>query len=234
MVMNVVVVAAIGRTRRARRCRSSPGYGAQPATDRRTDAGTMPAARDRADDSPGAGADQTSSQSALTRIIWVCMGRCRQQQSGADQARDGRTLSHWLPLARFLLEGEQNGASYSSTAQCSGRGAPPPSRCRHQRGWRAKSAGLLTGVKAANSPRSVGRFERGCGYRYRYELTPKSCPTRAGRLKQQSAGQSEQLQAKERHDIADDDQARLGDRADAEAGARSRSRPHSPPPATQK
>jgi hypothetical protein len=98
MVMNVVIVAAICRSRRARRCRSSPGYGAQPAADSRTDAGATPAARDRADDSPGAGADQTPSESALTRIIGVCMGRCRRQQSGADQVRDSRSLSHWLPL----------------------------------------------------------------------------------------------------------------------------------------
>src|ERR1700726_1979172 len=40
----------------------------------------------------------------------------------------------------------------------------------------------------------------------RYRVTPKSGPT----------------------DVADDDQARLGDRADADAGARSRSRLHSP------
>ena len=46
----------------------------------------------------------------------------------------------------------------------------------------------------------------------RYRVTPKSSPT----------------------DVADDDQARRGDSADTDAGARSRLRPHSPPPVTQK
>ena len=48
------------------------------------------------------------------------------------------------------------------------------------------------------------------------------------------AGHVEQFQAKKLHDVADDDQARLGDAAGADLDARSRSRLHSPPPATQK
>jgi hypothetical protein len=78
-VMNVVIVAAVCRTRRACRRRGSPGYGAQPAADSRTDAGAMPAAGDCADDSPGARAEETSSERALARIIRIGMGRRRQQ-----------------------------------------------------------------------------------------------------------------------------------------------------------
>jgi hypothetical protein len=76
--MNVAVVAVICRTRARRRC-GSPGHGAQPAANCRTDAGATSAAGYCADDSPGAGAEQTSSECALTRIIRVCMSRRRQQ-----------------------------------------------------------------------------------------------------------------------------------------------------------
>ena len=71
------------------------------------------------------------------------------------------------------------------------------------------------------------------------------------------AGHAEQLETEDRNDVADDygqkrlscyalgracpcrrdlraGQARLGDKADVDAGARNRSRPHSPPPASQK
>jgi hypothetical protein len=77
--MDVMIVAAICRAWRTRRCRGSPGYGAQPAADSRTDAGAMPAAGDCADDSPGARAEETSSERALARIIRIGMGRRRQQ-----------------------------------------------------------------------------------------------------------------------------------------------------------
>jgi hypothetical protein len=64
---------------RARRSCGSAGHGAQPAANCRADACATPAAGDCADDSPGAGAEQTSSECALTRIIRVCMSRRRQQ-----------------------------------------------------------------------------------------------------------------------------------------------------------
>ena len=48
------------------------------------------------------------------------------------------------------------------------------------------------------------------------------------------AGHDEEPQAEPGHDVADGPQARLGDRVDEDAGARRRSRLHSPPPATQK
>jgi hypothetical protein len=65
---------------------------------------------------------------------------------------------------------------------------------------------------SAAGPGPISRLKarRSARPHHRYKVTPKSCPT----------------------DVADDDQARLGDRADA--GVRRRSRLHSPPPATQK
>jgi hypothetical protein len=51
----------------ARRCGSGARYGA-PA-DRRTDASTTPAARDRANYSPSAGADQTAAQRPIGGVV---------------------------------------------------------------------------------------------------------------------------------------------------------------------
>ena len=74
-----------------------------------------------------------------------------------------------------------------------------------------------------------------CDGAARDKLTPKSCPTRAGRLKTATLrAMSSNSRPKKRHYVADDDQTRLGDRADADAGEGSRSRLYSPPPATQR
>ena len=61
---DVTVVAVIWTWR----CGSGARYGAQTPADRRADAGTMPAARDRADYSPGAGAYQTTAGPAQRAI----------------------------------------------------------------------------------------------------------------------------------------------------------------------
>jgi hypothetical protein len=50
------VIAVVWR----RWCRGSPRYGAHASADCRTDASTTPAAGDRTNDSPGAGADQAA------------------------------------------------------------------------------------------------------------------------------------------------------------------------------
>jgi hypothetical protein len=80
----------------ARRCGGSARDGADAPADRRTDAGTTPAARDCADDSSGSGPDQTAAYRAINGIVRVRRGRGRQQQSSADYAGDSRLLSHLL------------------------------------------------------------------------------------------------------------------------------------------
>jgi hypothetical protein len=78
----------------ARRCGSGACYGAHAPADRRTDASTTPAARDRADYSPTAGADQTAAQRPIGGIVRVREGCRRQHQSSADHACYGRLLCH--------------------------------------------------------------------------------------------------------------------------------------------
>lgn len=68
----------------ARRCGGSARYGADTPANRRTDAGTAPAAGDCADDSSGSGTEQTTADRAIGGIVWVCGGGARQQQSSAD------------------------------------------------------------------------------------------------------------------------------------------------------
>src|SRR5205085_6225517 len=92
-VVSVAIVAVICRTRACRRG-GSAGYGAQSAADRRADAGATPAAGDRTDDSPGAGAEQTPAERPLTGIVGIRKSRCSHQQSRADRARKSHPLSH--------------------------------------------------------------------------------------------------------------------------------------------
>jgi hypothetical protein len=87
---DVTVVAVIW----AWRCGSGARYGAHAPADRRTDASTTPAARDRADYSPTAGADQTAAQRPIGGIVRVREGCRRQHQSSADHAGYGRLLCH--------------------------------------------------------------------------------------------------------------------------------------------
>ena len=70
-----MVVAVV----RARWCGGGAGYGAQASTDRRTDAGTVPAASNCSDYSPSAGAEQAATDRALAGIVRVSEGRRRQQ-----------------------------------------------------------------------------------------------------------------------------------------------------------
>src|SRR6266404_651543 len=88
------VVIAVVRTRWGR---SSPGNGAQASADCRTDPSTTPAAGDRTNNSPGAGADQAAAERAFAGIVRVCGSRRRQQQSRADHARYSRLPFHSLP-----------------------------------------------------------------------------------------------------------------------------------------
>ena len=60
------------------RCGSGTRYGAHAPADRRTDASATPAARDRADDSPSAGADQTAANRPIGWIVRVREGGGRQ------------------------------------------------------------------------------------------------------------------------------------------------------------
>jgi hypothetical protein len=119
--MNVVIVAAICRAR-ARRRRGSPGYGAQPTTDSRTDAGTTPATGDRTNDGLGAGAGQTSSDSPLTQII-DSAGRAtaaRQQdrrQGGATLAALAVKLLGELPRRSGFVLPAATGKSHSTGLQ---------------------------------------------------------------------------------------------------------------------
>jgi hypothetical protein len=77
-----------------RRCGSGPRDGAHAPADRRADASTMPAAGDRADYSPSAGAYQTAAHRPIGGIVRVREGRRRQHQSSADYACYGRLLCH--------------------------------------------------------------------------------------------------------------------------------------------
>ena len=94
---HVSVVAVIWTSR----CASSARYGAQAPADRRTDASTMPAARDRADYSASAGADQTAAQCSIRGIVRVRDGCGRQHQSRADHAGYGRLLCHLLSTEKL-------------------------------------------------------------------------------------------------------------------------------------
>ena len=87
----MVIVAVMG----TRRCGSSTRYGANAPADGRTDTSTTAASRDSTDHSPGAGADQPSSQRSLGRIVGVRERGSRQHQRGADYAGDSRLLSHF-------------------------------------------------------------------------------------------------------------------------------------------
>jgi len=55
------------------------GYRSYAPANRRTDTGTMSAARDCADRSPGAGADQAAADCAVGRIVWVSESGGREQ-----------------------------------------------------------------------------------------------------------------------------------------------------------
>ena len=87
-----VIAAVWGRW-----CRGSPGYGTQASADSSTDASTMPAAGDRTNNSPGAGADQAAAERTFAGIVRVCGSHRRQQQSSADHARYSRLPFHSLP-----------------------------------------------------------------------------------------------------------------------------------------
>jgi hypothetical protein len=90
---DATVVAAV----RGRWCGGGAGYGAQASADRRTDAGTVPAASNCSDYSPGAGAEQAAANRALAGIVRVSEGGRRQHQSSTHHARYSRLLSHSLP-----------------------------------------------------------------------------------------------------------------------------------------
>jgi hypothetical protein len=75
---------------------AAPRDRAHASADRRTDTGATPASCDRANYSPGAGADQAAAQRSLGGIVWVRECGGRQHQTGADQAGDSQLLSHLL------------------------------------------------------------------------------------------------------------------------------------------
>ena len=81
-------VMAIVRVMGTRRCGSGTRYGTHAPADSRTDTSTTTASCDRTDYSSGAGADQSSSQRSVGRIVGVRERRGRQHQPGADYAGD--------------------------------------------------------------------------------------------------------------------------------------------------
>ena len=83
------------------RCGSGARYGAHASADRRTDASTTSAARDRADYRPSAGADQTAAHRAIGGIVRVRDGCGRQHKSSADHAGYGRLLCHSLSTEKL-------------------------------------------------------------------------------------------------------------------------------------
>ena len=83
------------------RCGSGARYGAHASADRRTDASTTSAARDRADYRPSAGADQTAAHRAIGGIVRVRDGCGRQHKSSADHAGCGRLLCHSLSTEKL-------------------------------------------------------------------------------------------------------------------------------------
>jgi hypothetical protein len=89
----------------ARRCGGSARYGTYAPADRRTDAGTTPAARDCADDGSGSGPEQTAAYRAIGGIVGVRGGRGRQQQLAIV---DGFLILSFAQLA--MLESEQKSA----------------------------------------------------------------------------------------------------------------------------
>jgi hypothetical protein len=70
-------VAVIAGVRARWRC-GSTCYRTQTSSDRRTDAGSMSAAGNRADYSPGAGSKQSAADRSLGGIVRVRVGRRRQ------------------------------------------------------------------------------------------------------------------------------------------------------------
>jgi hypothetical protein len=94
---DVMVVAVIW----AWRCGSGARYGAHASADRRTDASTTSAARDRADYRPSAGTDQTAAHRAIGGIVRVRDGCGRQHKSSADHAGYGRLLCHSLSTEKL-------------------------------------------------------------------------------------------------------------------------------------
>jgi hypothetical protein len=94
---DVTAIAVIG----AWGCGSGARYGAHAPADRRTDASTTPAACDRADYSPSAGADQTAAHRPIGGIVRVREGCGRQHQSSADHAGYGRLLCHSLSTEKL-------------------------------------------------------------------------------------------------------------------------------------
>ena len=78
----------------AGRCCGGARYSAHAPADRRTDASTTPAARDRANYSPSARADQTAAQRPIGGVVRIREGCRRQHQSGADHACYCRLLCH--------------------------------------------------------------------------------------------------------------------------------------------
>jgi hypothetical protein len=93
MTHDVMVIVAVMWSRRRG---SGARYGANAPADRRTDTGTMPAARDRSDHGSGAGADQAAANRPLGGIVRVREGGRRQQQPGAEYAGNSRFPSHSL------------------------------------------------------------------------------------------------------------------------------------------
>jgi hypothetical protein len=76
--MGLIVMAAVCVPRWSCRCRDRASRGAQASADQRTDASTTPPAGNRADDSPGACADQATTDCAVCGIVRVRGSRRRQ------------------------------------------------------------------------------------------------------------------------------------------------------------
>jgi hypothetical protein len=80
----------------ARRCRGGTRDGADPAADCRTDTGATSASCDRANDRPGAGTNQATTERTVGRVIRIRERGRRQHNTGSGQTGDGELLFHLL------------------------------------------------------------------------------------------------------------------------------------------
>ena len=76
------------------RCCGDARDRAHAAADSRADTGDAPASGDRANNRAGAGANQTTAQCSVSRIVRICERGGRQYQTSAYYAGYSRMLSH--------------------------------------------------------------------------------------------------------------------------------------------
>src|SRR3984893_6229132 len=89
-----IALAVSARRRRWRRCRSSAGYGAGGAADRRAESGAMSAANRTADGRPRAGPEQPAADRALARVVGVRTASQPQDEGRRDNAGSDQSIHY--------------------------------------------------------------------------------------------------------------------------------------------